>query len=78
MNDLNTRVIEEFRANGGHAGGSLSGTPMLLLHHVGARSGIERVTPLACSRRPDGGGGAEYRPRRSELMQSVLMHQVCS
>ncbi|WP_433469413.1 nitroreductase/quinone reductase family protein [Spirillospora sp. CA-128828] len=55
MNDLDARVIEEFRANGGYVGGSLSGTPMLLLHHIGARSGIERVTPLACSRRPDGG-----------------------
>ncbi|MFG2025703.1 nitroreductase/quinone reductase family protein [Streptomyces sp. NPDC048825] len=55
MNDLNTRVIEEFRANAGRVGGSLSGTPMLLLHHIGVRSGIERVTPLACSPRPDGG-----------------------
>jgi deazaflavin-dependent oxidoreductase (nitroreductase family) len=28
---------------------------MLLLQHIGVRSGIERVTPLACSPRPDGG-----------------------
>lgn len=55
MNDFNARVIEEFRANAGRVGGSLSGTPILLLHHLGARSGIERVTPLACSPRPDGG-----------------------
>jgi deazaflavin-dependent oxidoreductase (nitroreductase family) len=55
VNHFNDRVIEEFRANAGRVGGSLSGTPMLLLHHVGARSGVERVTPLACSPRPDGG-----------------------
>jgi deazaflavin-dependent oxidoreductase (nitroreductase family) len=40
-------VIQEFRANDGRVTGSLTGTPILLLHHVGARSGIERVTPLA-------------------------------
>jgi deazaflavin-dependent oxidoreductase (nitroreductase family) len=27
---------------------------MILIHHTGARSGIERVTPLACSPRPGG------------------------
>ena len=46
-NGFNNQVIEEFRANDGRVTGSLSGTPILLLHHVGARSGIERVTPLA-------------------------------
>ena len=53
-NDFNRRIIEEFRANGGRVGGPLAGTPMLLLHHIGARSGIERVTPLAY--RPHGDG----------------------
>ena len=46
-NGFNNQVIEEFRANDGCVTGSLTGTPILLLHHVGARSGIERVTPLA-------------------------------
>ncbi|MEJ2857859.1 MULTISPECIES: nitroreductase/quinone reductase family protein [unclassified Saccharothrix] len=36
------RVIEDFRANGGVT----EGRTLLLLHHVGAKSGIERVTPL--------------------------------
>lgn len=54
MNEFNRRIIEEFRANQGRVGGSLAGTPILLLHHVGARSGIERVTPLAYRRREDG------------------------
>jgi deazaflavin-dependent oxidoreductase (nitroreductase family) len=41
------QVIAEFRAHGGVVRGALAGTSMLLLHHVGKRSGIKRVTPLA-------------------------------
>jgi deazaflavin-dependent oxidoreductase (nitroreductase family) len=52
--DFNQRIIEEFRANDGRVGGPLAGTPMLLLHHIGARSGIERVTPLAYDPLGDG------------------------
>jgi deazaflavin-dependent oxidoreductase (nitroreductase family) len=52
--DFNAQTIEEFRVNQGRVGGSLAGTPMILIHHIGARSGTERVTPLACSPRPDG------------------------
>src|SRR5581483_2079613 len=47
MNDFNAKVIDEFRSNGGVVGGMFEGMPMLLLHHVGAKSGTERVTPLA-------------------------------
>jgi len=46
MSDWNTRVIEEFRANGGRVGGPFQGRPLLLLHTTGARSGAPRVTPL--------------------------------
>jgi deazaflavin-dependent oxidoreductase (nitroreductase family) len=52
--DYNTTIIEEFRANRGHVGGPWAGTPMILIHHIGARSGIERVTPLACSPQEQG------------------------
>ena len=45
-NDFNAEVIEEFRANGGTAGGMFEGKPLLLLHNVGAKSGTEFVTPL--------------------------------
>lgn len=45
-NDFNAQVVEEFRANGGKAGGMFDGMPLLLLHNVGARSGTEHVTPL--------------------------------
>jgi len=47
MADFNTQVINEFRENGGRVGGMFEGMPMLLLHHVGAKSGAARVTPLA-------------------------------
>ena len=43
----NDEVIAEFRRNAGRVGGWLAGTPVLLLHHVGARSGTTYVTPLA-------------------------------
>jgi deazaflavin-dependent oxidoreductase (nitroreductase family) len=52
--DYNTTIIDEFRANRGRVGGPRAGTPMILIHHIGARSGIERVTPLACSAQPGG------------------------
>ena len=45
-NDWNQTVIEEFRANGGRVGGMFEGSPLLLLHHAGARTGIRRVSPL--------------------------------
>lgn len=53
-NDFNNRIIDEFRANEGRVGGWLAGTPMILLHDVGAKSGTERVTPLAYTPQGDG------------------------
>jgi deazaflavin-dependent oxidoreductase (nitroreductase family) len=46
MSDWNEKVIEEFRANGGRMGGPFEGAPMILMHHIGAKTGTERVTPL--------------------------------
>ena len=46
MNDFNANVIEEFRTNGGTAGGMFEGMPLVLVHNVGAKSGKEYVTPL--------------------------------
>jgi deazaflavin-dependent oxidoreductase (nitroreductase family) len=54
INGSNDEIIAEFRANGGRVSGSLAGTPMILIHHIGAKSGIERVTPLACNPQDDG------------------------
>jgi deazaflavin-dependent oxidoreductase (nitroreductase family) len=46
MSDWNQRIIDEFRANEGRVGGSFEGAPMVLIHHVGRKSGKEYVTPL--------------------------------
>lgn len=43
----NARIIEEFRTNEGRVGGPFTGVPIVLVHHVGRRSGTERVSPLA-------------------------------
>jgi deazaflavin-dependent oxidoreductase (nitroreductase family) len=45
--EYNAKVISEFRANSGRVGGAWEGTPLLLLHHMGAKSGVTRVNPVA-------------------------------
>jgi deazaflavin-dependent oxidoreductase (nitroreductase family) len=46
-NERNQRIIDEFRANDGKVGGHFEGKTLLLLHTTGARSGQERVNPVA-------------------------------
>jgi deazaflavin-dependent oxidoreductase (nitroreductase family) len=46
VTDWNQQIIDEFRANAGRVGGPFEGAPMILIHHVGAKSGVERVSPL--------------------------------
>jgi deazaflavin-dependent oxidoreductase (nitroreductase family) len=45
--DFNAQVIEEFRANAGKVGGPFAHLDLVLVHHKGAKSGIDRVNPLA-------------------------------
>ena len=47
MNNHNRQVIEEFRANEGKVGGPLEGVLLLLLTTTGAKSGKQRINPLA-------------------------------
>jgi deazaflavin-dependent oxidoreductase (nitroreductase family) len=68
--DFNSKTIKEFRSNGGRVGGPLANTPLILIHHIGAKSGIERVTPLAFTLERDGrylivasNGGSPTNPR---------------
>lgn len=49
MNEFNNKVIAEFRENGGKVGPPFEGAPMILVHHKGAKSGTERVSPLVYS-----------------------------
>ena len=50
MDDINTPLIEEFRANSGAVdramGGFFKGKPLLILHNTGAKSGKMRTNPL--------------------------------
>ena len=47
MPDFNQQIIDDFHANGGQVGGMFEGATLLLLHHRGAKTGTERVSPLA-------------------------------
>jgi deazaflavin-dependent oxidoreductase (nitroreductase family) len=47
ISEFNQTIIEEFRANGGKAGGQFAGAPLLLLTTTGAKTGKTRVNPLA-------------------------------
>lgn len=52
FDELNRKIIADFRANAGKVGGPFAGVPVLLLHSTGARSGAERTNPLVYL--PDG------------------------
>jgi len=77
MTDWNSKIIEEFRANGGKVGGQFEGAPLLLLHTVGARTGQQRVNPMMYRPVPDGyavfasKGGA---PTNPDWYYNVLAH----
>ena len=69
MPNWNDNIIKEFREHEGKVGGGFEGRPLLLLHHRGARSGTERVNPLAYQDLGDGAvavfgskGGADSNP----------------
>ncbi|CPU32025.1 Deazaflavin-dependent nitroreductase [Mycobacteroides abscessus] len=47
INEFNDEVAREFRANGGEVGGQFAGVPILLLTNTGAKSGQQRLNPLA-------------------------------
>jgi hypothetical protein len=49
----NQGIIDEFRANDGKVGGRFEGKTLLLLHTKGAKSGKERVNPVAYVRDGD-------------------------
>jgi len=47
LNDRNMAIIQEFRANAGKVGGPFAGRTLLILHTIGAKSGEERLNPVA-------------------------------
>jgi deazaflavin-dependent oxidoreductase (nitroreductase family) len=46
MSDFNDQVIADFQKSNGKPGGYFAGAPVLLLHSIGAKSGLERTQPL--------------------------------
>jgi deazaflavin-dependent oxidoreductase (nitroreductase family) len=44
--DANTQIIGMFRANAGVVGGPFEGKRVVLLHHVGRKSGTDYISPL--------------------------------
>jgi deazaflavin-dependent oxidoreductase (nitroreductase family) len=44
--DWNAHIVAEFRRNHGKVGGDFEGAPLLLLHHIGSRSGKPRINPV--------------------------------
>ena len=77
MTDWNSKIIEEFRANGGKVGGNFEGAPLLLLHTVGAKTGQPRVNPMMYRQVPGGyavfasKGGA---PTNPDWYHNLLAH----
>ena len=47
MADYNQTIIDDFRSSGGRPQSWSGNSPLLLLHHRGAKSGAERLNPLA-------------------------------
>jgi deazaflavin-dependent oxidoreductase (nitroreductase family) len=77
VTDWNSKIIEEFRANGGKVGGPFEGAPLLLLHTVGARTGQQRVNPMMY--RPVPGGYAVFAskagaPTNPDWYHNLLAH----
>lgn len=46
MSDFNDQVIADFNSSGGKPGGYFKDAPVLLLHSIGAKTGLERTQPL--------------------------------
>jgi deazaflavin-dependent oxidoreductase (nitroreductase family) len=75
VENFNSKIIAEFRGNGGKVGGGFEGAPLLLLHTTGARSGRERVNPVMYQAVGDGyavfasKGGA---PRNPDWYNNLL------
>jgi hypothetical protein len=54
MSDWNTSIIEEFRTNEGKVGGQFEDVFLILIRHIGAKAGTERVTPVGCFPQSEG------------------------
>lgn len=73
----NQKIIQEFRSNGGIVGGNFANQEILLLHTIGAKSGIERVNPVVTFKEGNqyviiaSKGGAENHP---DWFHNIIAH----
>ncbi|WP_020125309.1 nitroreductase/quinone reductase family protein [Streptomyces sp. 303MFCol5.2] len=76
---FNESVIEQFRADGGKAGGPFEGGNLLLLTTTGAESGTTRTTPLGYLRHGDAllvVGSGPGAPDHPDWYRDLLAHPV--
>jgi deazaflavin-dependent oxidoreductase (nitroreductase family) len=45
-NEWNQKIVDEFRANEGRVSGPFEGSPILVLHTTGRKSGERRINPM--------------------------------
>lgn len=74
VSDFNAGIIAEFRANAGKVGGPFAGAPLLLLHTTGARTGVERVSPMMY--RPVGDGYAVFASKAGAPENPAWYHNL--
>lgn len=74
MSDWNQKTMDEFRANAGQVGGVFEGWDLLLLHHIGAKTGQERVSPLAYQ--PVGSGFAIFASKGGSNTNPAWFHNL--
>jgi deazaflavin-dependent oxidoreductase (nitroreductase family) len=53
LSDFNRNLVDEFRTNNGKVSGVFEKAPLILITHKGAKSGIERTSPLVYTRDGD-------------------------
>ena len=72
--DFNARIIQEFRTGGGTVVGPAEGFSLLLLHTTGARTGAERVNPVAFQ--PLAGGWAIFATHAGAPRHPAWFHNL--
>jgi deazaflavin-dependent oxidoreductase (nitroreductase family) len=82
MTSWNQQIIDEFRSNGGDVATRGFGRTLVLLHHRGARTGGERISPVRAIREGDdtwlvaaSKGGA---PENPAWFHNLLAHPEAS
>lgn len=78
ISERNRPIVDEFRTQEGHVGGPFEGMSLLLLHTRGAKTGKERINPVAYQRLTDDSVAvfASYggNPRYPDWFHNLVAH----